>query len=337
MQRFKAKKKIKLIKTKYVVYLVIITLISTFTFNYLHSIKYASNNEEFIKYLLEDSNHYKNYNSKIKKIIYKISNLISGIDTSKPVTLLESRFLYKSNYKESSVKLSNKEEKILTQNEVNFNKNNLNQNNDTKETSNQKVVYIYNTHQTEKYAYGNLKDFGITPDVMMVTYLLQDRLSKKGIKVLVEERRMSDYLKQNNWDYNMSYYASRVYAQGVLSTNKTDLIIDLHRDALSKDLSTTTINGKNYAKVLFVVGGKPSTYTENIKVVNALNDLIKQSYPTLTRGILTRKESTYNQDLSNHSILLELGAQENTIDEVMNTVEIIASVIANYLGGTSGN
>lgn len=332
MQRFKAKKKIKLVKTKYLFYLVIIIFISTFTFNYLHSIKYASSNEEFIKYLLEDSNHYKNYDNSLKKIIYKISNLISGIDTSKPVTLLESRFLYKSNYKESSVKLSNKEENKV----VETTEEKSEQNNTSNKNSNQKVVYIYNTHQTEAYAYGNLKDFGITPDVMMATYLLQDRLSKKGIKVLIEERRMSDYLKQNNWDYNMSYYASRVYAQGVLSSNNTDLIIDLHRDALSKELSTTTINGKNYAKVLFVVGGKPSTYTENIKVVNALNDLIKQSYPTLTRGILTRKESTYNQDLSNHSILLELGAQENTIDEVMNTVEIIADVIANYLGGTSG-
>lgn len=330
MKKFKSKKRITLKKTKYLFYLFIIVFICTFTFKYLNNIKYASNNKEFIKYLLEDSNHYKNYDNSIKKMIYKVSNLISRFDTNKPVTLLESKFLYKSNSKEVElVKTNNTENVSIKENNVIEESNELNK-------ENKPVVYIYNTHQTEGYAYGNLKEFGITPDVMMASYLLEDRLSKKGIKVLVEERKMSDYLKKNNWDYNMSYYASRVYAQGVLSSNSTDLIIDLHRDALSKDLSTTTINGKNYAKILFVVGGKPSTYAENIKVVNALNDLVKQNYPSLTRGILTRKESTYNQDLSNHSILLELGAQENTIDEVMNTVEVMADVIANYLGGING-
>ena len=39
----------------------------------------------------------------------------------------------------------------------------------------------------------------------------------------------------------------------------------------------------------------------------------------------------YNQDLNGNMILLELGANENTIDEVQNTVEAIVPIMSAYL------
>ena len=116
-----------------------------------------------------------------------------------------------------------------------------------------------------------------------------------------------------------------------------DLVMDLHRDALTKDLSTISIGNKNYAKVLFVVGGKSSYVNENSAIVNKLHSTIQNTYPNLSRGILKRDGSVYNQDLTNHSILLELGGNENTVEEVMNTVEALAPILANHIKEAYGS
>ena len=39
----------------------------------------------------------------------------------------------------------------------------------------------------------------------------------------------------------------------------------------------------------------------------------------------------YNQDLNSNMILLELGANENTIDEIQNTVEAITPILSKYI------
>ncbi len=281
----------------------------------MKTIHFAHSNEEFIKYLLEDANHFKNYNNKLKKGIYKVGNFLIGFDVNEPTTLLESEFFYKE---------KNSKPKQITY---------------TKEEKKERkpTIYIYSTHQTEGYNAGSLKEFGITPDVMMASYLLKDRLEKEGIKVIIEERKMSDYLKAYNLTYDLSYYASRAYAEDILSKNEIDLVMDLHRDALTKDLSTISINNKNYAKILFVVGGKSSYVNENNAIVTNLHNKIQNTYKGLSRGILKRDSSVYNQDLTNHSILLELGGNENTVDEVMNTVEAIAPILANHIKEAYGS
>lgn len=297
-----------------IIYIGIILFAMLYSFQYMKTIHFAHNNEEFVKYLLEDANHFKNYNSQFKKIVYKANRFLVGFNVNEPVSLLENKFFYKKK-KEAAKQIIYKDET-----------------NERKPT-----IYIYSTHQTEGYEAGNLKEFGITPDVMMASYLLEDRLKKEGINVIIEERKMSDYLKAYNLTYDLSYYASRAYAEDILSKNEVDLVMDLHRDALTKDLSTVTINQKNYAKILFVVGGKSSYVNENNAIVTGLHSKIKDAYPGLSRGILKRDASVYNQDLTNHSILLELGGNENTVDEVMNTVEAITPILAEYIKEAYGN
>ena len=41
----------------------------------------------------------------------------------------------------------------------------------------------------------------------------------------------------------------------------------------------------------------------------------------------------YNQDLSSNSLLIELGATDNTIEEVLNTLNVIAEVLKEYIKG----
>ena len=113
------------------------------------------------------------------------------------------------------------------------------------------------------------------------------------------------------------------------------LIIDIHRDSVSKKASTVTINNKNYAKILFVVGLEHKKYKENLKIVTNLNNIINKEYPNLSRGILKKEgkyvNGIYNQDLKSNVILIELGGVENTIDEVMNTSIALSDVIEKYL------
>lgn len=326
-KKFRAKKKISLKKIKYFFYFLLVCGISFGTFYYIQHLKFATNNEEFIQYLLEDANHFKEYNNTFKSTIYKISRYLTGFDTSKPVSLLENKFLFHTKKETSSKQLIYKEKEPDHVDTVNK---------ESDPVQKKPFIYIYSTHQTEGYMPGNLKEFNISPDVMMASYLLKDRLEKLGVEVLIEERKMSDYLTQNKLSYDYSYRASRYYLEDTLKKyEKIDLIIDLHRDALAKNLSTTTIEGKSYAKILFVLGGKAATYPTNLENVTKLNEMIQSKYPTLTRGLLARDYSIYNQDLGTNMILLELGGNENTVDEVMNTVEVLAPFISSYVGGAT--
>jgi len=327
---FKSKKKSKKIKNKYLFYFLLVLIISILSFQYASKIKFASNNEEFLKYLLNDSNHFKEYDNSVKKTIYKLSKLLTGVNTEKPVSILENRFMFKSSKNEADTKLalSNKETKEEAKTLIEKQEEKI-------ETS--KTIYLYNTHQVETYEAGNLKEFNITPDVVMASYIIKDRLEKKGVKVIFEERKMIDYLKNAGLDYSHSYTASRSYLKDTLKNNsKIDLVIDLHRDALPKYLSTTTIDGKNYAKILFVHGGKAANASINLAGMNRMNELIKSKFSDLTRGILSRDYSIYNQDLHDNSMLIELGGNENTVDEVMNTSEFLANIIYEYLGEING-
>ena len=112
--------------------------------------------------------------------------------------------------------------------------------------------------------------------------------------------------------------------------------IDLHRDSGSHEKTTTNIDGKNYAKILFVVGLEHDNYEKNLNLAEKLNNILKKYNEKLSRGILKKKgpgvNGIYNQDFSPEATLIEVGGEYNTIDEVNNTLKIIAEVIRDYLG-----
>ena len=198
------------------------------------------------------------------------------------------------------------------------------------------IVYIYNSHQLENYKAENLDIYGITPNVLMASYLLKEKLNNLGIPSIVEDTNMSEMLSVNGWDYTYSYKASRLLILSKKSEYPSlKYFIDIHRDSVSKDMSTATINGKSYAKILFVVGqdytGWETNYQEAVKV----NNILEKKLPNISRGILKKTgmnvNGVYNQDLSNKSLLIELGATENTIEEVLNTLNVIAEVLKEYI------
>ena len=321
MKKFKARKRKKFKLFKISICLIIVYIIYQFTFNILFDIKLKSNNEEFIKMLLSDSNHYMIYEKRKNNLLDKFIGYLSNI-TSEPTTILNSTI-------NQNIKVSSDEvvSDVLTEYIDDPNPIDI---------DNPKV-YIYNTHQLEGYDATNYSDYNITPNVQMASYLLKDKLNNMNIPTIVETGNINDFLSLNGWNYASSYKASRYYLESTLNKyNNLDLIIDLHRDSITHDSSTIEYNGKKYAKILFVVGKDYNTYEKNLELSNRLNNLLKEEVPEISRGVIIKGGNSvngiYNQDLNNNIVLIECGGNENTIDEIINTVDILSIAIQKYMG-----
>lgn len=205
-----------------------------------------------------------------------------------------------------------------------------------KNTNSKPKVYIFNTHQTEGYNSNFLEAFNINNTVYLASHILGEYLSDLGVATVVEENSIVDVLNTNGWKYGYSYKASRILLENAYKKNPSlDFFIDLHRDAASYDRTVTEIDGKKYAKILFVVGLEHENYEPNLQLARTLNERIKKIAPTLSRGVLEKKgpgvNGKYNQDFNKNTILIEVGGQYNYIEEVNNTLKIIAKVIYEYL------
>ena len=197
-------------------------------------------------------------------------------------------------------------------------------------------IYIYNSHQGEKYSSEYLEDYNIVPDVLMASSMLKDKLDNLGLRTVVETESILDYMKKNNLDHSGSYIASRNFLLKAISKYPgAELYIDLHRDSATHDISTTSINNKNCAKIMFVIGLENERYHDNLYITSKLNDIANNKYPNLSRGILKKQgpgvNGIYNQDLGPNVILIEVGGNENNIEEINNTLDLLADIIGDYI------
>ena len=186
-----------------------------------------------------------------------------------------------------------------------------------------KKIHIYNTHQGEEYDGYN---------VVLGANYLKDCLSSQGYQCDVESNDFEGYKAVHNIAYNKSYSVSKMYLeQSIQSNGGYDLIIDFHRDSISKELSTINHNGKSYAKIMFVVGKSSGKFDAVNQLSQQLSDIANTIVPKISRGVYV-KQSHYNQGTSDNMVLIEVGAQSNTKEEIQATVEVIASAIGKYLG-----
>ncbi len=233
----------------------------------------------------------------------------------------------------NDIKISTAHKVIDTNKEVETNKENKEEKDTT--VSNNEIkdykVYIYNTHDTEKYSLPFVSDYSITPDVKLASYILKDYLNDLGVNAFVETKSINDYLKKHNLDYKGCYDASRSYMKEAIKNNDFKIFIDLHRDSVKHKYTLYEKNNKKYAKIMFVLTTKHKNYKENKIVVEKLNEMINKKYNGLSRGIMNRNDVIFNQDLSSRAMLIELGGVDNTIEEINNTLEVLASILSEYI------
>lgn len=304
-------KKIRL-KKKFYFRNMILLFVCIISFIISYNIKLYSSNEEFIMNLLNDSNYYKKYED--KNIIKKINNYLYNVNLNEPVTLLENMFNYESTSEYYPEVLETITKHI---------------NDPTNDVIDNPIVYIYNSHQLENYDSSNYEPYNITPNVMMASYLLKEKLNNYNIPTIVEEGNINEFIKINNWDYNYSYIASRYFIEEAKRKYPSiKYFIDIHRDSVTKEYSTAIINDMSYAKVLFVVGLDHDNYKGNLDFANNVNNRLING---ISKGIIKKSgpnvNGIYNQDISSNALLIEVGGYQNKIDEVYNTIDVLANTL----------
>lgn len=316
-KRFKTKNKIKL-QYRLILFLIFLIISFFYIFDFLYNKFFLKmDNDVLMSYLIDYNLNTKESDS----LIYDIINLDSTNFLLKYTLGVENKSASEETEEVSGVEASYIE--------------------DPYETSViDPIIYIYNTHQTEGYQKSNNASYNITPSVLMASYILRESLNDLGVSSMVETNNIAEILRVHNWKYSYSYQASKILMQDAISKN-TNLtyFIDLHRDSMNYDITTASINNKQYAKVLFVIGKDHENYLKNLAFAEALNEYLKDFSPDITRGISLKGGSSvngiYNQDVHPNTVLIELGGQYNNIVEVNNTIEVLTQAIFKYVRGKS--
>lgn len=332
------KRKSKFRRIRVLIYVVIVCISFSYSFYYISRDYNKISNEEFINLLVSTGNANILNEYKSISVVNKVVNFLFDINLNKPVTVLNNSILkfgaFDPVVKEISLEYS--DDDYSDMDDLKSVSEYIEDPNPTNIDS--PVIYLYNSHQLENYSSEGLSVYGVTPNVLMASYLLREKLNKLNIPTIVEETNMSDILDQNNWDYSYSYQASRsVMQERILKYPTLTYFIDIHRDSIGKSYSTVTIGDKSYAKVLFVIGKDHDNWEMNNRLAIDFSNLLESKYKGISRGIIEKSglnvNGVYNQDLSSNCLLIELGGVDNTIEEVNNTVMAIADVLTSYIIG----
>lgn len=208
----------------------------------------------------------------------------------------------------------------------------------------QPQILIYHTHSQEGFA-DSVEGDTSTTVIGVGDYLVQLLQERYGYQVLhiTDTFDIVDGQLDRSAAYN---YAEPVISQALQEHPTIEVVIDLHRDGVdeSKHL-VTEVNGKPTAQVMFFNGlsrtnqnGEisylPNPYIEdNLAFSFQLEYLAKQYYPEYTRCIYL-KGYRYNLHLKPRSLLLEVGAQTNTVEEAKNAMEPFADLLYKLLSGS---
>ncbi|MCX7903769.1 MAG: stage II sporulation protein P [Caloramator sp.] len=191
------------------------------------------------------------------------------------------------------------------------------------------LILIYHTHTTESFnPDGRGENFTTDSNLNLIKVgqeLKRELEEKYGVST-IHDTTFHDIPKREG-----AYLKSRPTVQRYLKKyDSFKIIIDLHRDAnVGKNKATAIIGNERYGRVMFVVDTLNKNHTRNNILASKINDKFNYLYPGFSRGIMYKQsKSHYNQDLSSKIVLIEVGSNENSIEEALNSVKIIARVLA---------
>ncbi|MBD5550774.1 MAG: stage II sporulation protein P [Lachnospiraceae bacterium] len=199
-------------------------------------------------------------------------------------------------------------------------------------------ILIYHTHAHEGYADSTEGDESAT--VVGVGEKLAEILRNEyGYQVLHHTGKYDE-----NRDYAYSYALPAI--EQVLNENPSiEVVIDLHRDSVAEGTRLVTdIEGQPTAKFMFFNGlsrvrelGEISYLPNenlqgNLAFSFQMQKVCEEYYPGLTRKIYL-KGYRYNMHLKPRTLLVELGAQNSTLQEAMNACGPLARVLDMVLSG----
>lgn len=197
-------------------------------------------------------------------------------------------------------------------------------------------ILIYHTHSQEGYADSVPGDPGSSV-VAVGDYLAELLTNQYGFSVL---HHTGEYDVD---DRDHAYSNAAPALQQILADNPgIQVVIDLHRDSVREETHLVTeIGGKQTAKIMFFNGlCKPpegsmwnlqNPYLEdNLALSLQLQIAAAEKYPDFTRRIYL-KGYRYNMNYCPKSLLVEVGAQNNSLQEAKNAMEPLADILAEVL------
>ncbi len=201
---------------------------------------------------------------------------------------------------------------------------------------NKNNILIFHTHTcesytpSEKYQYqqtGNFRTTDLNYTVARVGDELSNYLLGFGFNVY-HDKTYHDYPA-----YSGSYNRSLATVQNALKTNPSDIIIDLHRDAIGSISNydpSVKIGEDVAAQVMFVIGTNGGglnhpNWKQNLKFAIEVQQKANEMYPGLFKPIILRN-SRYNQHLGKAACIIEVGATGNTLDQCLNSMKYLAKV-----------
>lgn len=210
----------------------------------------------------------------------------------------------------------------------------INTNSSSVANKSQPLVLIHHTHNYESFKTITNKEnvYDDKQNITLVGKRLSEKLEEKNIPNIQDTSNIFRILKKKGLPFPSSYEVSRGIVDDILKKNsKIEMIFDIHRDSAERKITTVKIKGKNYAKVNFVVSHSSDHYKENEKFAKKLHRIMETNFPGLSRGVVVKdmgtRQSTYNLDLKDQSVLVDIGGAENTLEEEYRTTDLLADVI----------
>lgn len=201
-------------------------------------------------------------------------------------------------------------------------------------------VLIYHTHSQEAFADSRKGEENDTivgvgeylAQLLNETYQIPT-LHHKGVYDLIDGKL----------DRSRAYELALPEVEKILKENPSiEVVIDLHRDGVGDSTHLVEeINGKPTAQIMFFNGmsrtkaNGPIEYLKNPYIEDNLAfslqmQLAAQKYPGFTRRIYL-KSYRYNMHVTPKTLLVEAGAQTNTVEEMRNAMEILAETLDTVL------
>lgn len=200
-------------------------------------------------------------------------------------------------------------------------------------------ILIYHTHSQEAFADSIPNDSSTT--ILGAGERLKEILEDTyGFQVL---HHTQSYDLPNR---NKAYSNAKGSIEQLLEDNPSiQVVIDLHRDSMPENTrQVVEIDGRPTAKFMFFNGMSynrktgPITYLKNENLESNLafsfqmQKAANEYYPGVTRKIYL-KDYRYNMHLKDKYLLIELGAQNNTVEEIMNACDILGHLLYLVLTG----
>lgn len=188
---------------------------------------------------------------------------------------------------------------------------------------------IHQVHGYEYEATENYRTTDLNYSVARVGTELTNYLKEKGFNV-THNTTYHDYPA-----YSGSYARSLNTLEGLLEGKNTQLVFDLHRDAVGSSneyAPTIKINDNYVAQIMFVIGTNGGglehpNWVQNLKMAVKIQEKANEMYPGLFRPIIIRN-SRYNQHLTNGSSIIEVGATGNTMEQCILSMQCLSNVLA---------